>query len=176
MRVEKCSDNRIEIHLSREEIHSIFGGYEYIDYNEIGCREKIHRIVTENISGAYFPLDCDKLLIEVRPARYGCNITLTKLYESKSNNISVAMIFNNSDDLISAVPLMRKTDTKTSALYTYNGKFAIICALPRFCRHELNYMSEYAKITLRATDAAKIEEYWQPVCEDGAIEKLSMYF
>ncbi|MBO4432170.1 MAG: hypothetical protein J5852_01425, partial [Clostridia bacterium] len=64
MRVSTVSENRIDIHLSSNELYDIFGGYEYINYGEKDCRAKIHRLICALVP-EIFPLDCKKIMIEV---------------------------------------------------------------------------------------------------------------
>ena len=177
MRVERKGENRMDILLSRAEINDIFGGYEYIDYEEEECRAKIHSIILTMIPNWLLPLDCKKIVIEVRPASTGCKITLTKVYDLNSKKeITVTMIFKNSENLISALNSLTKIESTKSALYSDGQKYALICGLPPFYKKEVLHISEYSKVSHKTIDAVKIEEYWMPLCESGAIEKLSVAF
>ncbi|MBO7520457.1 MAG: adaptor protein MecA [Clostridia bacterium] len=177
MRVEKTNDNRIDIHLSGTEMKDIFGGYEYIDYNETECRAKIHKIISTLLPNSILPLDCDKLLIEVRPASTGCRISLTKIYEYKNSECkTVSMIFEDSETLILALPQIVKLRYRESSLYESDKKYALICSVSSFKTGEALHICEYAKVSIKEIDAVRINEYWHSICKDEAITKLANAF
>ena len=79
MRINNISDSVIELYLSNDEIENIFGGYEFIDYDVPESRIKIHSLLLSAEPKTLSRIDCDKILIEVRPQNSGCTLTLTKI-------------------------------------------------------------------------------------------------
>lgn len=177
MRIEEFGNHRFDIHLSGEELRAIFGGYEYIDYDNKECREKIHSLIYGNIPENISLFECRKILIEVKPARSGCTISLIKCREIGNREAEyITMIFKSCDDLLSAVASLSKVTSAESSLYTKDKKYALICAITAFNMKSALHICEYCKISYRRIDAVKIKEYWQSVCETEALEKLKRAF
>ena len=177
MRVSTVNENRIDIHLSADELYDIFGGYDNIDYKKTDCRAKINCLISALVPDMFFPLDCEKILIEVRPSNPGCTISIIKQYrENESKEKTVTFIYENSNDLILSVELLNELTCKASALYTKGKKYAVICRIKPFEIKKVIHIGEYCKIKYRQIDAVIISEYWQPVCKENAVNKLARAF
>ena len=176
MKVNTVDENRIVIHLNNQEIYDIFGGYEFIDYDAADCRTKIHGLLAAAIPSAIMPFDCERVLIEVKPEINGCAISLTKLHniggdnKKSVKNLTVTLIFENSESLISSIEALNLLTHTTSELYTSGKKYAVIYTMDGYRRKELIHMSEYCKILQDKISATRIREYWKKICENGAIE------
>ncbi len=182
MRINTINDNKIELYLSDEEVENIFGGYELIDYDAPECRIKIHSLIISAAPKTLFPLDCERVLIEVKPKEYGCTLTLTKVYSSIKKYRQVSRIktevyiFENSDNLLAALNALKNINAQYSELYTNENKYAVIVGINRKSIDTTTLLREYCKIICREIDALKIREYWQPICKTKAIKKLSEFF
>lgn len=180
MQVKKIGENRVDIYLNREEIYDIFGGYEFIDYDEKDCRTKIHGLLAAAIPSVFLPIDCNKVFIEIKPLSFGCAISLTKLYIPRSplkkDAKTVTMIFENSDSLIQALKALKSLPYTTSKLYNKGKKYALICKIKQHDEDKLIHLSEYCKVAHTHSNTIRIKEYWNPVCEHNAIEKLAAAF
>lgn len=182
MRINTVSDNRIDIFLSDEEINDIFGGYELIDYDAPDCRTKIHNLLAAAIPDILLPLNCERVLIEVKPRKYGCVMTFTKVYDAVKkfkrigNTKTVTLIFESSNSLIDALSALCSLSATASELYTYGGKYAVLATVRGENANALTRLGEYCEINLSEMSAAKVREYWQPVCKRGAITRLSSAF
>ena len=182
MKINTINENRIDIFLSDEEISDIFGGYELIDYDAPDCRTKIHNLLAAAIPDMLLPLNCERVLIEVKPRRYGCVITFTKIYGATKkfkrivNAKTVTLIFENSDSLLSAVGALKLLSAATSELYTYGGNYAVLASIKNENAKVLPHIGEYCKIELNEISAVKVREYWQPICKKGAITRLLAAF
>lgn len=176
MKVYLFDENRVNIYLNLQEINDIFGGYENIDYNMPDCRVKIHGLIAATLPAALLPLDCTKILIEVKPNDAGCTITLTKVYgdKLKCNTITeTVLIFENSEALICSVKELNKLNFRDSELYTNNQKYAIILTMRD---NKPIHISEYCKVIASNHTSEKIREYWQKICDNNAITLLSNSF
>lgn len=176
MRVCEVEDNKIEIYLSPKEIYDIFGGYEYINYKTAESKGKIHKLLAAAIPEKLLPLDCEQVLIEVRPKSPGCTISLTKVYANSAKPTCVTFIFNNSEQLISGILPLQALRVISSELYTHCDKYALICSVTRFSGNDELHIGEYCKVTQSKADAIRIKEYWQPVCKSEALTKLTVAF
>ena len=182
MKINTVNENRIDIYLSEDEINDIFGGYELIDYDAPDCRMKIHNLLAAAIPDMLLPLNCERVLIEVKPKRYGCVITFTKIYGAVkklrriSSTKTISLIFENSDNLVSSVGALDRLSLVNSELYTYLNKYAVIANVKGNNSAALLHISEYCKIDLGEISAVRIREYWQPICKKNAITHLSNAF
>lgn len=182
MRINNINESIIELYLSDDEIENIFGGYEFIDYDTPENRIKIHSLLTSAAPKAMLPIDCNKILIEVRPKKSGCTITLTKIYKmsKKYRQIKdatlITLIFEDSDSLIKSVEILKSLNIQSSNLYTKGEKYALIINIRQENKNLITHLSEYCKISKRRADAEKITEYWQPICKNEAVKKLSEVF
>lgn len=178
MRIKTVSSDRIDIYLSNDEIEDIFGGYELIDYDTPECRIRIHSLLAAAMPGRILPLDCERILIEVRPQNPGCRISLTKLYSENTKAASrkpektVSMVFENSDNLLLALEALSLTHSTASELYSFGDKYAVIAQIDDENCRRLLHISEYCKVSLNNSDTVKIREYWSLVCKTNAIKKL----
>lgn len=179
MRVNAVGDNRIDIYLSESEMLDTFGGYEYIDYNLPECRNKIHALISSVIPETHLPLDCKKVLIEVKPYNTGCFISFIKVYSGAKRLRTVkhiTMIFENSDDLISSLWTLKELNALSAGLYSNGRRYALIASLKYEDRKNMLHISEYCKISFKENDAVRIQEYWHPICKRGAINYLASAF
>lgn len=175
MKVKIVDENKIVIYLNSQEIFDIFGGYKFIDYDTAHCRTKIHGLLAAAIPSELLPFDCERVLIEVKPAINGCTISLTEIHSLKKtdeNNLTITFIFESSESLISAIPALKSLAHTSGELYSYGKEYAVICTVKECCREELTHISEYGKISEKRTLAAKIREHWHKICEENAIGKM----
>lgn len=178
MKINTMNDNKIELFLSDEEVEKIFGGYELIDYDLPECRIKIHSLLISAAPEGAFPLDCDKVSIEVKPKEFGCTIALTKIYKSSKRyrqvkaNKTVIVIFKNSSDLIDALGALIMLRAEESELYSLNSKYAVIAEAKNKSRDIITHLGEFGTVSRQKNDAVRIKEYWQLICGDNAIQKL----
>lgn len=182
MKINTINENKIELYLTDEEVDDIFGGYELIDYNTPECRIKIHSLIISAAPKSLFPLDCERIFIEVRPKGYGCTITLTKEYHSVKKyrkairtKISIC-IFENSEDMLSAVNILKSINANYSELYSRENRYALIIKTNYGIQNGVHNLGEYCIMRNDELTAEKIREYWYPICKECAIEKLSKFF
>ena len=177
LRVNTINENKIEIYLSGGEIRDIFGEYALIDYNDPECRIKIHSLFAAATNELFYPLDCNRIFIEVRPLSAGCVISYTKIYnKSKAEEKTYTLIFSNSDNLISSINALNALDSLSSELYINGEKYAMIVRVTHTNTNDMLHISEYCAISQNKSDAVKIREYWQAVCKKGAILRLTNAF
>lgn len=181
MDILNVTDKRMDIYLSACEVDKIFGGYDYINYDVPECRIKIHSLIAAAIPKSFLPLDCERALIEVKPKQSGCIISFTKVYAGpkkyrvvKRKRI-ITLIFENSEDLIQSVNILKKLCAEKSELYTLGKRYAIITYLKDESGKNKRRLNEYCRLTYRETDAAKVREYWRLLCK-SAISKLYCSF
>ena len=182
MKINTIGENRIEIYLSNEEIDEIFGGYGLIDYDIPDCRAKINSLISSAIPETALPLDCKRVLIEVKPLKYGCTISFVRIYTAAkkfhavNKTKRISLIFNNSDDLISSVSALKKLGATKSQLFQKKNKYAIIANIKTESQNLLLHIGEYCTVFHREMDAVLIEEYWHPICRKNAINRLLSAF
>lgn len=176
LRINTINENKIEIYLSGGEIRDIFGEYASIDYNDPECRIKIHSLFAATASNIVFPLDCNRVFIEVKPVSTGCVISYTKIYNNITEEKTYTLIFSNSENLICSINALKALDCSSSELYINGEKYALIVRSRHANINDMLHLGEYCKISQRKSDAAKIREYWQSVCKKGAILRLTNAF
>lgn len=174
LRINTIDENKIEIYLSGGEIKDIFGEYALIDYDDPECRIKIHSLFAATANNIIFPLDCNRVFIEVKPVSTGCVISYTKIYSNIKEEKIYTLIFSNSENLISSISALKELDCLSSELYINGEKYALIIKT----RHANNmlHISEYCTVSQNKSSAVKIREYWQAVCKKGAILRLTNAF
>ncbi|MBO4693316.1 MAG: adaptor protein MecA [Clostridia bacterium] len=182
MKINTMRDDKIELYLSDEEIEKIFGGYDLIDYDAPECRIKIHSLLLSAAPCTLLPLNCDRVLIEVKPKEYGCTITLTKIYGSpkkyrqSAKMKTIVFVFEDSNSMIASTNCMKALKAEKSELYSNGKEYALIIISNRENKKTIAGLCEYCTIKLRRTEAERIREYWQPVCTSKALEKLCEFF
>ena len=178
MDIMNVNDKRIDIYLTGIEVEEIFGGYESIDYDVPECRVKIHSLIAAAIPKSLLPLDCERAVIEVRPKEFGCVISFTKIYIGPKKYRAVkckkpvTMFFENSDDLIRSVRILKRICTEKSELYSRGARYAVISYIKYEKPGYIFELSEYCHISRKETDAARVREYWRLLCKHRVIEKL----
>ena len=103
MDVITLSNSKLKISLTYEEISLLFGSYENIDYNNLESKETLNILYKRATELTDFPLDSDRLLIEVKPNHNGCEIYFTKVKEEikkASQTKAVIIAFKNIEDII----------------------------------------------------------------------------
>lgn len=182
MIVNTVNSNRINIILNDDEVSRIFGGYNLIDYDAPECRIKIHNLLAAAIPEELLPLDCDRLLIEVKPLKRGCTISMTKIYnreEARSEpqrQYSIALIFSSSEDMISALRPITELKIITSELYYLNEKYAIVLKCRGIAADDIIGIGEYCAVVTGAAECFKLREYWHCICKKNAVSKLAISF
>ncbi|MBR6902893.1 MAG: adaptor protein MecA [Clostridia bacterium] len=176
MRINTIDENKIEIYLSGGEIRDIFGEYALIDYDDPECRIKIHSLFAATASEIIFPLDCNRVFIEVKPVNTGCVISYTKIYTNTREEKTYVFVFSNSENLISSIDALKALDSLSSELYINGEKYALIVKARNVNTNDMLHIGEYCKISQNKSDAVRIREYWQAVCKKGAILRLTNAF
>ena len=176
MKINTVDENRIEIYLNNTEIRDIFGEYKLIDYDNPDCRIKIHSLFAASAPDTVFPLDCNRVFIEVKPLSFGCVISYTKIYNNTKKANTYTFIFSSSDNLISATKALSELHFTCSELYISGEKYAVIADIKQTDKNGITHLSEYCKVSKSKMDAVKIREYWQPVCKKNAIMRLTNAF
>lgn len=184
--VNVINKNQIKINLTKEEIVKLFGGYEMIDYNNPNCKFKIDMLLYDAISKEEFPLDCDRLLIEVKPSNTGCSIYFTRIYQKgkKYKRVTVSkkyiLTFSDSDSLISGSCELYKQyipQIKDSRLYKGSDKYYLVIYAEKSLSENLNHIKEYcSNISKNEILAEKIAEHAVSICECNTIEKIGKAF
>ncbi|MBO4433437.1 MAG: hypothetical protein J5852_07900 [Clostridia bacterium] len=178
MDILTISDRRVDIYLSGMEVDKIFGGYGLIDYDIPECRIKIHSLIAAAIPKSLLPLDCERALIEVKPKEFGCVISFTKIYAKAKKYRAVkykkpiTLFFENSEDLICSVCILKDVCAEKSELYSRGANYAIISNLKSENARCMAQLREYCRVSRKETDAAKVREYWRQICKRGAISRL----
>ncbi|MEE0808540.1 MAG: adaptor protein MecA [Acutalibacteraceae bacterium] len=179
MKVETLSKTQIKISLSRDEIQTFFGGYNLIDQKNPNSKKMLNLLLKEAIPDEDFPLDCKRVLIEVKPISYGCEILFTKLYNPNLKKIKrigtlrqFALIFKSSNDLLDFARSAQKGEIIGGSLYIYEGQYALIINTPLEFERRLAHIGEYCKIEGSKTQISKIAEYGTAICKHDALYRL----
>jgi hypothetical protein len=178
MDIMNVNNKRVDIYLNGVEVEEIFGGYEFIDYDIPECRIKIHSLIAAAMPKSLLPLDCERAVIEVKAKQSGCVISFTKIYSgikkyrAVKNKRPITLFFENSDDLIRGVGTMKRICADKSELYSRGARYAVISYIKQEKPGYIFQLSEYCRISRKEADAAKVREYWNPLCKHGVIAKL----
>lgn len=174
MDVITLNSSKLRISLTYEEISLLFGSYENIDYNNSESKATLNILYKKATELTNFPLDTDRLLIEVKPNNNGCEIYFTKVSEEIKKTVppkKAILVFKNTDDLIEFSLLANEVK---SDLYTLQNKYFIIVydygavsiISPEYC----------TKIIKNEITAEYIKEHGTVICKTNAIEILKSKF
>lgn len=179
MTVEKLSKNKIKINLTEDEILTFFGGYDLIDYKDPAAKKILHLLLKEAMPDEMLPIDCTRVLIEVKPQSSGCAIFFTKMYENAPKRLrkisqtkSYALKFKNSNDLLDFARYSEAADIKSNSLYIANGTYTLIINAEKSICSRLTHIEEFCEISDNKTELSKIWEHGQIICKEGALEKI----
>lgn len=187
MTVDTVSRNKLKICLSGDETNTLFGGYDKINYEDPHTRLVLNTLLQEALPQKAFALDCDRLLIEVKPLENGCIIYLTKLYSNAArrfHRVSPSechiLIFPDSESLIRAVcELYRRPRTRQikSDLYRTESSYRLVLFGEHGVGADLLHLREYCTDILHSPyGAAATAEYGSPICKQNAVKTLGGAF
>ncbi|MBP3705710.1 MAG: adaptor protein MecA [Clostridia bacterium] len=181
MDINAINKNKIKISLTDEEISSLFGGYDNLDYNNPYSKHMLDMLLNTAIKNKSFSLDSERLLIEVKQEFSGCSIILTKIYATapkryKRMSISYNVAsFKTSEDMIKCILALYNSNLniKKSDLYLIDSEYNLI--LYSFVPN--TFLEEYCKnISSNKTPLGYIEEYGTPLCLGDAVNRLGKIF
>lgn len=175
MNVETIDKDKLKISLTLDEIISLFGSYENINYQNQYSKATLHILYQKAVANTDFPLDCQKLLIEVKPIYSGCEIYFTKLFEKENltikRNKTYALYFKNSEDLISFIKTCK---TYISDLLQYQNNYILKIYCDNF--DELLAREYCHQITTDLIAISHITEHATLLCKFNAIKQLKSAF
>ncbi len=176
MNIDTLSKNKIKISLTDEEIYTLFGGYDMIDYSKPRSKTVIDMLISRALPEEMLPLDCNKVLIEVRPIYGGCAIYFTRIYDKKKQKSNKAgryiLFFETSEKMITALPFI--SASKSRLYHINNGLALLIEAKEDFDKIRIG---EYADCIIKdKIMIEKITEHSKIICKSGAVSKLKKAF
>ncbi len=178
MRSFDLSDNKFKICLSSEEVASLFGSFEMIDYDTPHTKAIIDSIIINALPEKMLPFDCDKVLIEVFPDGDGCIVEVTKIYGSgksakKRRKQEYILLFSSSEDMINYIKSLKPSDilkVKDNTLYRYKNAFFLSVNIRD--KSLLINAREYSRvIPVKNPTGEMLLEYGKRLYS-GAIEKI----
>lgn len=181
MNIDTINKNKIKISLSDEEIDTLFGGYEMIDYDDPHSKAILNMLLGRALPEDMLPLDCKRVIIEVRPKPDGCTIYFTRVYpKSTAKSAEYVFIFSKSDDMLSGITELQRLygeNIDKSCLYTYCEKYFCIALLRGEPGKQIMHLKEYCSdISRETTVAAMVREYGQMICAENAVKRISAAF
>lgn len=181
MDINAINKNKIKISLTDEELSSLFGGYDNLNYNNPHSKHTLDMLLNAAIKNKNFPLDSERLLIEVKQEFSGCSIILTKIYSTtpkkyKRTSISYNVAsFKTSEDMIKCIIALYNSNLniKKSDLYLTDSGYSLIL----YSYVPNAFLREYCKnISNNREVSSYIEEYGNPLCLGDAVYRLGKIF
>lgn len=184
MRVEAIGKNEFRIYLSDEEISFIFGGYELIGYENKTEKAAMNSLLRLALPPEVYPLDCNKIMLEVKPYNSGCCIYFKKVYSDithstaiKESNSVLLIKFKNSEEMITGIcEIYCRKITEAGELYTINNEYYLLL-------YGMDVKKIYKIIGKSGIDISDdilkieyIKEYGIPVCKENAVYKIGSSF
>ncbi len=179
MTVETISKNKVKINLTEDEVLTFFGGYEFIDYKHPPTKKMLHLLLKEALPQEMLPIDCKRVLIEVKPQDNGCAIFFTKMYDNAAKrlrrvpqNIILALSFKNSNDLMDFAKSGQTSDINSSSLYLTGNTYTLLISADKTIVNHLAHIGEFCDIYDNKTELSRIAEHGFLICKENALEKL----
>lgn len=177
MNIDTVNKNKIKISLSDEEIDTLFGGYEMIDYDDPHSKAILNMLLGRALPEDMLPLDCKRVIIEVCPKSDGCNIYFTRIYpKSHAKSAEYIFIFKKSEDMLLGISELHRLYGKNiekSCLYTCQGKYFCIILLKGDPGKQIIHLNEYCSdISREKALAAKIREHGKMICAQNAVQRI----
>lgn len=180
MNIDTLNANKMVICLTDEEVSSIFGGYDKIDYSNPNSKMRLHSFLNSIILSENFSLDSKSLLVEIRQEVYGCSITLTKSNDQKRKRHRLKIkgrlaIFNNADEMMEGIVALYKSSIglRKSTLYLIDNQYRLVI----YAAIADEQISEYLQnITKDKTAVSYTEEHGTPLCLGNAVNTLGKIF
>ena len=179
------SKDKVKICLTEDEVLTLFGGYDNIDYECPRARAVLDSLLMRALPASMLPLDCKRVLIEVTEEASGCSIQITRLYDKgkrlhkTSGRRKYILLFKCSEDMIKFI---EQTPPETLELLCsvklikYSGKFGLMFTANDIQRKKITAFAEYGKlIESNSLLGAVVLEYGNIICEK-ATERLSAAF
>ena len=177
--------DKVKIHLTNDEVNSLFGGYDMIDYSCPRSKAVLDSLLSKNLPDDMLPLDCGKILIEVIEEHSGCSIQITRIYDKgkrlykKGNRHKYILLFNSSEDMFLFVEQIDDetlSSFKNSKLLKIEDKYALLFAKDSTLKHFFSHLCEYGKIIdSKSILGSKLLEYGV-ILSNNATEKLFSVF
>lgn len=182
MNVDTQTNDKIKISLSDSEIKELFGSYEMINY-ENPHSKLILGMLLESSACDNFQLDCEKILIEVKPEKNGCVIIYTKLnrkcakrLKKSEKNYDCAFIFDNSESMIRCIGEIDEVGIKSNSLYEKNGKYILTVKGNTSFIKTLPHINEYCSKALYKDIVPYAKEHLKCIMQKNAIQKIKTAF
>ena len=180
MNIDTLNANKMVISLTDEEVSSIFGGYDKIDYSSPHSKIRFNSFLNSIILSENFSLDSKSLMVEIRQEVYGCSITLTKIYDKirKRHRLKIRgrlAIFNDSNEMIEGIISLYKSNIriKKSSLYLLGNQYRLLI----YTATADELISEYLQnITKDKTAVSYTEEHGTSICLGNAVSMLGKIF
>ncbi len=181
MHIVTISKDKIRISLTDQEIIELFGSYDMIDYSNPHSKMAINMLFHIAVPDDMLPLDCKRVLIEVKPENTGCSIYFTRIYSGKRFRKVVdireyLLEFENSNDLIDCICNISPTSVITSRLYTNKGTYQLIISAQKSFGLTLLQVSEYCRVSTDKIKISEVEEHHILVCQNDAVPKILKAF
>lgn len=183
MDINNINKDKIKVSLTDDEIENLFGSYNLIDYTNPHSRFMLNLILRSALPDYTLPLDCKRVLIEVKPEIKGCSIYFTCIYDKSPKKIKkinetreYALCFKNSNDMINCICTIDISKIAQSALYTNNGSYQLIIRAHKGFTEQILQISEFCDVYVDKTKISEIEEHNKLISCPTAIEKLASAF
>lgn len=174
MDVITLNSSKLKISLTYEEISLLFGSYENIDYNNSDSKATLNILYKKATELTNFPLDTDRLLIEVKPNETGCEIYFTKVTSEIKRTVStnrVILLFNSTDDFIRFAKAVKPIK---SDLYILQDKYCLV--VYDFCAVSFAAYEFCNKVIKNEITAEYVTEHGAVICQTNAIETFKEKF
>ena len=180
MYINTVNSNKLKISLTDEEVSSIFGGYDKIDYKNPASKSVLDSFLNNIIISENFILDSKSLIVEIKQELSGCSIILTKVYNKRNQRRRLKIkgrvaIFDTSDDMLSSLLALYKSNitVRRCDLYLLNDKYYLIV----YTAADDGFLLEYLEnITNQKSVIAYTEEHGTPLYLGNAVKSLGKIF
>ncbi len=181
MHIETINKDKIKISLTDDEIKELFGSYDLIDYSKPHSKMAINMLFRIAVPEDMLPLDCTRVLIEVKPESRGCAIYFTRMYSGKRFRKVIdirdyLLLFENSNDLTDCISNISPVGIIGSRLYTNDGTYQLIVSAERSFCAILPHLSEYCRISTDKIQISEVQEYHKLICQKDAVPRLIRAF
>lgn len=185
MNIDTVGENKIKISLTDDEINSLFGGYDMIDYEHPRSKMVLNTLLSSALPEEKIPLDCKKVLIEVHPICGGCAIFFTSLYEKDTavkcrKPKGYFLVFKNSENMIKLINELGqkyKSDIKNSRLIITDGCFVLYIKVQGKLLGDLGHIKEYCKVYKEKSPyGSYITEHGETVCKNAVFKMFNAFF
>ena len=183
MKTYNINDDKVKICLTDDEVKSLFGSFDMIDYDSPRSRAILDSLICSALPEKVSQRVCEKVLIEVLPERGGCSIQVTRIYAGKNQRkqrrrSEYILLFECSEDMIKYIRSMTASaaiEAEKSRLYRAGGRYALFIAAEGPAGAD-PAAREFARIISEKDPLAAMITERGEYLYSGAVEKLYKAF